>query len=53
MLAYVAPFLIISALVLATGSLYYVIDSAIHSRRPKRIKTTSLNYINFRNIFPC
>lgn len=53
MLAYAAPFLIVFILVLAAGSVYYAIENMIRSHQPKRIKTTNLNYIRFKNIFPC
>lgn len=53
MLSYIAPFLVVFIIVLCAGSMYYAIDNAIHSRMPKRIKTTDLNYIRFKNIFPC
>lgn len=53
MFEYIAPFLIVFALVLSAGSIYYAIESMIRSRLPKRIKSTNINYINFKNIFPC
>ena len=52
MLAYIAPFLALSAIVLCFGSIYYMIVNAIRSRTPKQIRTTNLNYINFKKIFP-
>lgn len=53
MLAYIAPFLIVFALVLSAGAIHYAIESMIRSRLPKRIMSTNINYINFKNIFPC
>lgn len=52
MLAYVAPFLVVFVLVLCFGALYYTMDGMIRSRLPRRVKSTNLNYINFKNIFP-
>ena len=51
MLAYIAPFMIVFAIVLGAGSVYYVIESLISSRPPKRTTSTNINYINFKNIF--
>ena len=51
MLSFAAPFLIVFVLVLCAGSLYYAIENMIHSRRPKRIKSTNLNYIDFKKLF--
>jgi len=53
MLTYVAPFLVVFIIVLCAGSVYYAIENIIRSHEPKRIKSTNLNYINFKNIFPC
>ena len=53
MFAYIAPFLVVSAIVLGIGSVYYAVESMLRSRRPKRINATSLNYINFKDIFSC
>lgn len=53
MLAYIAPFLIVFVLVLSAGSIYYAVENMIRSRTPKRIESTNINYINFKNIFPC
>ena len=53
MFAYIAPFLVVSAIVLGAGSVYYAVESMIRSRQTKRIKSTNLNYINFKDIFSC
>jgi len=53
MIAYIAPFLVLFIIVLCAGATYYAIADAIRFRKPKRITPTNLNYINFKNIFPC
>lgn len=53
MFEYIAPFLVVSIIVLCAGSVYYAIGNMVRSRQPKRIKSTNLNYIRFKNIFPC
>lgn len=40
------PFLILSAWILLTGSVYYLVCSLV-CRMPKRIKYTNVNYIEF------
>lgn len=49
MLAYIAPFLVVSIIILCAGSAYYIIENILRSRPPKRIDYTPVSHIDFRN----
>lgn len=42
------PFLVLSAIMLSFGSLYYILANLIRSRAPKRAEYTNITKIDFR-----
>lgn len=53
MFEYIAPFLVVFALIIFGGSVYFAVLSILRSRTPKQIECTTVNYINFKNHFSC